>query len=341
MSFLPQTRERTCLVGERPPHSNTGGKVTSTEDAAWSECRADHAAKLARYSRGRDRSIGLAAFLRSGEVTTPLGLDEATKRARALEQCGGWLEFREFIDADKVQLSGGRFCQQPKLCPICALRRAGRSIRRAVEVIGVVLAERSRLRPYLVTVTVRNGPDLGERHSHLHRGLRCLIQRRRDSLRGAGRSLMAGVEGGIWAVELKRGNGSSEWHPHSHAVWLCREQPSSVELSREWRSVTGDSFIVDVRPFHNPDEPGPDLCEVFKYALKLGDLTFADNVEAFSALRGRHLIGSFGCLRGVKLEEDADDDLGPDLAYIDLLYRHVLGDGYELVRSRMGLGQPI
>lgn len=317
------------------PLSNTGGKVTS-DRALCTESRAHHPEKLARYSRGRDRSLGLAEFLRAESRQSPMSREEALKRAAELEQCGGWLEFRDFIDLDEVRLMRGRFCQQPKLCSICALRRAGRSIRRAVERVQHVLGEAPNLRPYLVTVTVRNGPDLAERFAHLARGLRCLLQRRRNAARGAGASMMRAVEGGIWSVELKRGDNSAEWHPHSHAVWLSRCEPSAVDLSREWRAITSDSFVVDVQPFRCPDDPGPDLCEVFKYALKLGDLSFGDNLAAFVQLRGRRLIGSFGNLFGVKLEDESLDVEEADRRYVDLLYRHVALDGYRLVRSRVG-----
>jgi hypothetical protein len=151
---------------------------------------------------------------------------------------------------------------------------------------------------------------------------------------------MSKVQGGIWSIEMKRGDGSDLWHPHSHAVWLADSEPSALQLSSEWRQITGDSFIVHVSPFRNPDDPGPDLCEVFKYALKLGDLSLPDNLEAFCQLRGRHLIGSFGCLRGVKLDESCEDEAVEDAAFVELLYRHVPG-GYRLVRSRLSSGRAL
>ena len=41
-------------------------------------------------------------------------------------------------------------------------------------------------------------------------------------------------------------------------------------LSREWHEITGDSFIVDVRPI-SQDDPVSGFIEVFKYAVKFSD----------------------------------------------------------------------
>ena len=61
-------------------------------------------------------------------------------------------------------------------------------------------------------------------------------------------------------------------------IWLCSEAPDAHQLSREWKALTGDSFIVDVRPMHGEIDG---FLETFKYALKFSDLPLADNWEAF------------------------------------------------------------
>ena len=110
---------------------------------------------------------------------------------------------------------------------------------------------------------------------------------------------MGGVQG------LNRGDRSGLWHPHYHAVWLCRDKPDHAELSAEWHRITGDSLVVDVRPFDCAAElagMGPaerrsaiagDFVEVAKYALKFSSLTLADNWQAFRLLSGRRLVDAF------------------------------------------------
>src|SRR3546814_1097214 len=48
-------------------------------------------------------------------------------------------------------------------------------------------------------------------------------------------------------------------------------------LSEQWKKITGDSFIVDVTPFHDQDDVITGFLEVFKYAVKFSDLPLADN----------------------------------------------------------------
>ena len=36
---------------------------------------------------------------------------------------------------------------------------------------------------------------------------------------------------------------------HMHMIWLCSEAPDAHQL-KEWEALTGDSFIVDVRPMY-------------------------------------------------------------------------------------------
>ena len=54
---------------------------------------------------------------------------------------------------------------------------------------------------------------------------------------------------------------------------------------------------------------------------------------------GLRLSGSFGLLRGVKMDDEAttDDDLQEDLPYLEMLYKFVFGKHsyYDLVMTRM------
>ena len=73
-------------------------------------------------------------------------------------------------------------------------------------------------------------------------------------------------------------------------IWLCSEAPDAHQLSREWEALTGDSFIVDVRPMYGEIDG---FLETFKYALKFSDLELSDNLHAYKTLKGKRLINSF------------------------------------------------
>ena len=74
------------------------------------------------------------------------------------------------------------------------------------------------------------------------------------------------------------------------------------------------------------------VLEVFKYALKLSDLSPADRWEAFRVLKGKRLIRSWGSLRGVVIPDDLTDDPFDDAAlerFIKLIYTRT-ATGYFL-----------
>jgi hypothetical protein len=143
------------------------------------------------------------------------------------------------------------------------------------------------------------------------------------------------VAGAVWSYEIKRGTGSGEWHPHLHMIALAESIPDAVQLAAEWKNITGDSHIVDVRPISQED-PVSGFIEVFKYAVKFSDQPPADTVHAWLTLSGKRLLGSAGCFRGVVVPEELlDDSEGlDDLPFVTLFYRYLRGRGYNLGRSR-------
>lgn len=278
--------------------------------------------RLARYSRAHHRAIDMANFARSaGDVKT----------AAKLEKCGHYLLFRDYFTAGKVRLHAADFCRKHLLCPLCAIRRGAKLVKSYLERLQVVSQAKAELRPYLVTLTVKNGDDLAERFQHLQRSMAKLTQARRSYLRGKGPHVeMVKAVGGVASYEFKRGGRSGLWHPHTHGVWLCYEAPDSEKLSREWHEMTGDSYIVDVRPIDQAD-PVAGFLEVFKYAVKFSDLPLGDNWEGWKTLAGRRLVFSFGELYGVDVPENLADEVLDDLPYVEMLYGFWKGAGYSLL----------
>lgn len=256
-------------------------------------------------------------------------------RAENLTLCGSYLEFRHYFTADALRLHAAMFCQQDKLCPFCAIRRASKLLRRYTARFLHLHASCPQLTPIMATFTVRNGDDLGERHRHLAHSYGRLMQRRKNHLNHGQRwSEAARAWGAVGSVEVKRGEGTrgGKWHPHIHAVWLCDGVPDESSLSREWRNITGDSHQVNVRPFNfvraglAPTEQlvAADFAEVFKYALKFSSMTPADNLEAFRRLFGKRLIRAHGILYGIEAPDDLTDDPldVDDLPFVTHIFRY-------------------
>lgn len=274
--------------------------------------------RLGRYAQARHRSLEMAQF------STTKG---AVKQAERLHSCGDLLIFRHYYTVDQVRLHAAQFCKQHLLCPLCAIRRGAKALKAYLDRLEVIRAENPNLRPYMVTFTVKNGEDLAERFNHLRRGLQRLHKARTGARQHTEAKKAAGA---VWSYEVT--NKGKGWHPHAHAIWLCEEAPDQTALSHEWHRLTGDSFVVDVRPIQG--DPVEGFLEVFKYAVKFSGLSLEDNWAAYEVLQGERLLASFGCFRGVHVPESLTDEPLDKLPYVQLFYRFIPGAGYTFIPTK-------
>lgn len=292
--------------------------------------------RVERYGEARKRALDVR------NSTPEPGYDPRARRAwEALGRCGSYLAFRHWLDFDEVRLHAAEFCKYHLLCPLCAIRRGAKAVEAYLTRYEAIRAQKPLLRPFLVTLTVKDGPDLWERFSHLRRGLQRLNKRRGNRFNRW--SAWHGIAGAVWSYEVKRGKNSGEWHPHAHAVVLAEVEPDQVRLSAEWHQLTGDSFVVDVRPI--ADDVASGFVEVFKYAVKFSEMEPRDTWHAWETLRGEHLVQSCGVFRGVDIPDSLLDAplSGPWIGY---LYAFVQGKGYGLAgitegRSERSLPAPV
>lgn len=291
--------------------------------------------RIARYSTAKQRAVQMSRYLQS------INSAQALKAWAYLNTCGEYLHFRYYFTVGQVRLHAANFCKQHLICPLCAIRRGAKHLRAYLERYEVIRKDHPELWPYLITYTVRDGPYLEERFEHLHKSFQRIQDRRRNwnkSIRGAPWTEFAKVQGAVGSYEFKRGKGSGLWHPHLHLIGLCSSEPLQADLKREWEGITGDSFMVDVRPFDGSQDPVEGFFEVFKYAIKFSSLSLEDNWQAALTFARRRLLFSFGLFRGAQVPEDLTDEPLDSLPYIDLFYRW-LGSacGYSLTAG-VGLG---
>lgn len=277
--------------------------------------------RIDRYGLAKQRALEVAEYI---------GHQEGFKRtAERVDRCGEYLVFRHYDTINEVRLHAAHLCVKHLLCPLCAIRRGAKALAAYLPRYEAVIASEPRLRPFLVTLTVKDGPDLAERFEHLQKAQHELWKRKH---RGRG-SALDQVEAAVWSYEVKRGSGSGHWHPHLHMVAMVEKIPSAIQLAAEWRNITGDSFIVDVRPIDQADAASGFL-EVFKYALKFSDMEVSDTFEAFKVLKGRRLVGSAGLFRGIEIPEQLLDEPLDDLPYATLFYRYLRGaKAYSLAHT--------
>ena len=314
--------------------------------------------RLARYDLAKRRTEAVRSHI-NNLINTGVSSGSPSSSIRSLRwlsrqlaDCGSFLLFRHFIQLDLYRLRGGCTCKRHLLCVLCAIRRAAKYLASYKQKVEQVLKERPDLNLCMITLTVKNGDDLGERYHHLQASLKRLIENRRKLRAGsrAAYTVFSMVEGAVYAMETT--NNGQGWHPHCHMLALVphgvdlgemkETAPGHHDLVRwgdfqkslidEWEAITGDSKIVDVRPVYGKESAEESFYEVFKYALKLGDMTVERQWEAYEVLGGKRLIGSLGLLRGVEIPEDLNDEIEAELElepFVDLLYVWHERNGYK------------
>lgn len=298
--------------------------------------------RIERYSNAKARQVEILTQVVSFVQCEPhkAQLSNLTTLQHRIRDCGNYLVFNNYYTVDDVRLSKASFCKTHLLCPLCAIRRGAKQVQAYLEKLELLRNEDPSLKPYMLTLTVKNGYDLQERFEHLSKSVRKLLKRRRDAKDGKTQSELLKALGGVYSYELTLSEHG--WHPHVHMVVLQRDpdlidfnQANKKEsaLAKEWLAVTGDSFIVDIRPIKG--DPAEGFIEVFKYALKFSDLSPQENLAAFLTLKGRRLTGSFGLFWGVEVPEKMTDQLLDELPFIELFYKYTRA-GYSLTGTRKG-----
>ena len=96
--------------------------------------------------------------------------------------------------------------------------------------------ENRKLKPVLITLTVKNGTDLRERADHLLKSFRTLLERRRDYLKkGWGYNEFCKVQGAMYSYENTYNEKTGEWHPHIHIFalvdsWIDQQEFASIGI---------------------------------------------------------------------------------------------------------------
>ena len=261
------------------------------------------------------------------------------KVAEALRACSNWLVFRHFYLAKKYRLIGGCTCKKHLVCAMCAWRRSAKTVMAYSAKINMVMTENIDLVPVLLTLTIKNGSDLAERFAHLDSAITRMIRNRSLALNGnRHKTVFRLIHGGAGSFEVKRGSGLGLWHPHFHMYALVPAGTDLLEMewnmSEEWRKLTKDSHNVNVTEIVTSSEEKRmgAVCEVFRYALKFGEMEIVDQVAAFMVLQSKKLVRNFGSLR-CKVPDDLNDTIEDELRlqpYIDLVYEYSKKKGFFL-----------
>ena len=239
-------------------------------------------AQVFRHSHWRDQRNRIFEVLR--------GLELPRNRLLRYAKCGTHCRVvRSDTDPDRYATQSDT-CHD-RWCQPCATERARRI---ATHVRTHVTGKTTRM----LTLTLK----------HSDTPLVCQLDRLRDSLRTLRRSVLwrKRVTGGCAMLECKWSASDQAWHPHAHLLLHGRFVPHS-ELRKLWHNITGDSYIVHIRPCNSDQQAA---AYVAKYVGKpwTGDVERSPDLlrQLIVALDGRRLCHTFGTWRGLKLSEPID-----------------------------------
>ena len=214
---------------------------------------------------------------------------KALKSAQKLNQCGNFLLFKNFYTIDQTKLAKFHVCGQHLLCPFCAGIRASKAIQKYSERVDEVLKQNRKLKPVLITFTVKNGSDLAERSNHLMKSFRTLLDRRRDYLKkGRGFNEFCKINGAMYSYE----NTYNEKMVNGIRTYICLHcsilgsiKNTCLRLGMRSQAIRSSSiFVVKKDKQYGYSNAAAEVC---KYALKFGDLSVENTWEAFKVLKGK------------------------------------------------------
>ena len=256
------------------------------------------------WTRNRDRIMHAFRSLRLPE-----------KRLERFENCGAnaWV-MRATDEPELFRLSCDR-CRD-RFCVPCGREKAQ-------VVAGNLDAALGGRTVRFVTLTLRSREaDLAECVDRLYR---CFARLRRRKCWSCSQA------GGAAFLEIKWTPEKQQWHPHLHIV--CEGKfLDQRELSNNWKEITGDSFIVDIRLIK---QSGDCARYVTKYVAKgLGGSYMHDPdkvQEAILCLSGRRLFATFGSWRGMELlKKSCEHDWECVARLRDVQHKAELGDPESL-----------
>lgn len=174
-------------------------------------------------------------------------------------------------------------------CEPCMRARAGR--------LSLNLVDRLQSRPagryrFITLTLLHSDMPLADQIARLYRHFRALRARK---------SWKKTQRGGAAVLEVKWIAKTRRWHPHLHVISEGAYLDKTT-LSKEWHSITGDSYIVDIRKLDRAKDAAN---YVAKYVAKGSDsaVWFDDAAadEWVVATKGVRACATYGTWRGYKL----------------------------------------
>jgi len=252
---------------------------------------------------------------RTLELILPRLFEVDPKHAERVALCGEQVFIAVCKGCHAKHYVGHNRCMS-RFCLDCAHRRSLVYTAKVMERMRPYLDE--GYVPHMLTLTIRDGPNLKERLEFLKSSWRRFTHEHRDSRR----IYKLRMCGGIRSIEVKIGRGSGQWHPHMHMVYLAPPNQFVRDyewIMPEWKRATMGQGSVEVHKVKAKEGTGilKAVIECVKYAVAPDKATLGYTkdperdlrlfAEMYDAIRGARLVNTWGLLRGVdkSAEEEA------------------------------------
>lgn len=277
----------TCLIEENPLKalkSSIAIPLVHTEETSGHQKLPD--------SYRRYKLLDLQdEFDRTWELYFEDQSEKGQKRLNNLENCGSQAYFSRNCKTGDIRIVS-HTCRL-RWCPICAKSKSAW--------IGKVVSEwlKKQAHPKMVTFTIK----------HREMPLRTQIDFLYDAFKKLRRHkfFKKTLTGGVWFFQVKRSKTDGMWHPHLHCL-VGGSFISKPELIEAWQSVTGGSYIIDIRGVFNPDRAADHVARYAARPAALSNLSLNSAIECMEALHGRRLCGVWGTAKEIKLTPPKLDD---------------------------------
>lgn len=216
-------------------------------------------------------------------------LGVSRNRLDSFRNCGSGVVVQRSISTNAVRLSGN-YCRD-RLCVPCANAKASEIARNLEQ------GTKTKLLRFLTLTLKHSETPLSAQISRIYTSFAAM--RRHKFFKES-------VRGGAAFLEIKRSKSGAAWHVHLHCLVETDWCPKK-ELARAWHEVTGDSYIVDIRPINDRKDV---ISYVTKYATKPMEAQVYKNekwlIECIQATKGRRTCLTFGSFRGIRLQGKAE-----------------------------------
>lgn len=295
---------------------------------------------ILRFKKSKDRTN---SFLKYTEKLPKVDLEQKKLTSGTLEAvngCGSWLEFRNYLKVDKTKLHHANFCKKDKLCPACAMRRASKQVKKVHDYFNQNEELKKKYWYYIVLPVKHNKEeDFETVFNRAKKGLDTLRTAIKDNKRGKGReSFFSQFNGLFYSFEVtKTKNG---WNNHINIMCCADKEIKGIytfkdkngkkvsqhkEIMRDWQKYTDNkSFMHSINKIDisTEDKLIKNLLEIFKYSLKFQDLSNEDLLEVYEKTHNKRLLGAFGSLYGIKTNVDLEGEEILGDKYLEIVYTY-------------------